>query len=67
MPVSTNSRQQMLANALQSFESYEKQALDKIRRMNIVAADLEVKGSRKNGPMNDVSLSMAVDGAGDLA
>ncbi|KAK1779192.1 26S proteasome subunit RPN7-domain-containing protein [Copromyces sp. CBS 386.78] len=67
MPLSTNSRQQMQSYALQTFENYEKQALDRIRRMNIIAADLEVKGSRKPGAMNDIPLSMAMEDAGGLA
>ncbi|CCC12045.1 hypothetical protein SMACR_02267 [Sordaria macrospora] len=67
MPLSTDSRQQMQSYALHTFEDYEKQALDRIRRMNIMAADLEVKGTRKPGSMNDIPMGMAMEGAGDLA
>ncbi|KAL0473426.1 COP9 signalosome subunit 1 [Neurospora intermedia] len=66
-PISTDSRQQMQSKALQTLENYEKQALDRIRRMNIMAADLEVKGSRKPGGMNDISLSMTMDDTASLA
>ena len=34
---------------LETAKNYEKEALERIRRMNIVAADLEVKGT-KRGP-----------------
>lgn len=57
----------MQSKALQTLENYEKQALDRIRRMNIMAADLEVKGSRKPGGMNDISLSMTMDDTASLA
>ncbi|EGZ71862.1 PCI-domain-containing protein [Neurospora tetrasperma FGSC 2509] len=66
-PISTDSRQQMQSKALQTLENYEKQALDRIRRMNIMAADLEVKGSRKPGGMNDILFSMTTDDTASLA
>ncbi|OTB04937.1 hypothetical protein M426DRAFT_320242 [Hypoxylon sp. CI-4A] len=59
--VSTNSRAAMQKKALEAAKGYEKEAIERIRRMNIIAADLEVRGSRKGaggaGP---------VPGAGDL-
>lgn len=67
MPLSTNSRQHMQSKALQMFENFEKEALDKIRRMNIMAAELEVKGSRKPGSMNDIPMSIDIEGPGGLA
>ncbi|KAI1805790.1 26S proteasome subunit RPN7-domain-containing protein [Daldinia bambusicola] len=45
--ISTNSRAVMQKKALDSAKNYEKEVLERIRRMNIVAADLEVKGSKK--------------------
>ncbi|OTB17933.1 hypothetical protein K445DRAFT_315673 [Daldinia sp. EC12] len=45
--VSTNSRAAMQKKALDSARNYEKEVLERIRRMNIAAADLEVKGSKK--------------------
>lgn len=35
--------------ALQAAENYERQALDRLRRMGLAAADLELKGQRKLG------------------
>ncbi|TPX14324.1 uncharacterized protein E0L32_005520 [Thyridium curvatum] len=37
----------MQASALQTANNFEKEALDRIRRMSILSADLEVKGPRK--------------------
>lgn len=37
----------MQAAALEAARDYEKEALERIRRMSIIAADLEVKGPRK--------------------
>ncbi|KAH6661391.1 26S proteasome subunit RPN7-domain-containing protein [Truncatella angustata] len=45
--VSTDRRVEMQAKALEAAKLYEKEALERIRRMSIAAADLEVKGSRK--------------------
>ncbi|KAI1384696.1 26S proteasome subunit RPN7-domain-containing protein [Hypoxylon trugodes] len=45
--VSTNSRAAMQKKALDAANNYEKEILERIRRMNIAAADLEVKGYRK--------------------
>ncbi|KAI1212206.1 26S proteasome subunit RPN7-domain-containing protein [Annulohypoxylon truncatum] len=47
--VSNNARIAMQKKALDAANNYEKEAIERIRRMNIVAADLEVKGSRKGG------------------
>jgi COP9 signalosome complex subunit 1 len=35
--------------ALQAAEDYERQALDRLRWMGLVVADLELKGGRKMG------------------
>ncbi|ORY70050.1 COP9 signalosome complex subunit 1 [Pseudomassariella vexata] len=47
MAISTDRRAEMQANALEAAKNYEKEALERIRRMNIVAADLEVKGTAR--------------------
>ncbi|OTA60302.1 hypothetical protein K449DRAFT_332341 [Hypoxylon sp. EC38] len=44
--VSTDSRAVMQKKALDAAKNYEKEALERIRRMNIVAANLEVKPGR---------------------
>lgn len=46
---SSNARSQMQAAALKAAENYEKQALDRLRRIGLAAADLELKGGRKLG------------------
>lgn len=38
----------MQKKGLETAKVYETEALERIRRMNIVAADLEVKGNRKS-------------------
>ncbi|KAJ0118439.1 hypothetical protein J7T55_009222 [Diaporthe amygdali] len=45
---SPNPRAKMQAAALAAAKNYEKEALDRIRRIGIVSADLEVKGKHKN-------------------
>ncbi|KAK4137450.1 PCI-domain-containing protein [Trichocladium antarcticum] len=47
--IGTNPRVQMQEAALKSAEDYERQALDRLRRMGISAADLELKGQKKMG------------------
>ena len=42
-----NQRLKMQISALETAKNYEKDAADRIRRMNIAAAELEVKGPRK--------------------
>jgi COP9 signalosome complex subunit 1 len=44
-----NPRAQMQHSALQAAENYERQALDRLRRMGLAAADLELKGGKKSG------------------
>lgn len=39
----------MQTEALEAAQNYEKQAIDRLRRMGIAAADLEFKGQRKGG------------------
>lgn len=47
--VSSNRRVEMQTKALEAAKNYEKEALERIRRMSIVAADLEVKGHGRKG------------------
>lgn len=44
---SPNPRAKMQAASLAAAKNYEKEALDRIRRIGIVSADLEVKGKHK--------------------
>ncbi|KAI1082184.1 26S proteasome subunit RPN7-domain-containing protein [Whalleya microplaca] len=60
--VSTNSRVAMQTKALEAARNYEKEALERIRRMSLAAADLEVKGSRKN----ILSSSGSLPGVGEI-
>ncbi|KAH6624840.1 26S proteasome subunit RPN7-domain-containing protein [Chaetomium sp. MPI-SDFR-AT-0129] len=50
-----NPRAQMQEAALRTAENYEKQALDRLRRMGLAAADLELKGGRKGGQFTSQS------------
>ncbi|KAL1842720.1 hypothetical protein VTJ49DRAFT_4358 [Mycothermus thermophilus] len=45
----SNPRSQMQAAALKAAENYERQALDRLRRIGLAAADLELKGGKKMG------------------
>ena len=45
---SPNPRAKMQAASLAAAKNYEKEALDRIRRIGIVSADLEVKGKHKS-------------------
>ncbi|KAK3313893.1 26S proteasome subunit RPN7-domain-containing protein [Apodospora peruviana] len=56
--VSPNSRLKMQADALETARSYEKQAIDRLRRMSIAAADLEFKGQRRTGGMHGLGASV---------
>ncbi|KAK4237915.1 26S proteasome subunit RPN7-domain-containing protein [Achaetomium macrosporum] len=47
--VVVNPRAHMQQTALQAAENYERQALDRLRWLGLVAADLELKGGRKMG------------------
>ncbi|KAK3391729.1 26S proteasome subunit RPN7-domain-containing protein [Sordaria brevicollis] len=67
LPISVDSRQKMQSATLERFGNYEKQALDRIRRMNIIAADLEVKGTGKTAAMNPIQGGMAVDDSAAVA
>lgn len=46
----------MQTKGLETAKNYEREALERIRRMNIAAADLEVKGTRKGmgNPMSSI-------------
>ncbi|KAH7041317.1 26S proteasome subunit RPN7 [Microdochium trichocladiopsis] len=48
--VSTNSRVAMQNKALETARNYEKEAVDRIRRISLAAADLEVKGTSRKAP-----------------
>jgi COP9 signalosome complex subunit 1 len=48
--VSSDRRVEMQTKALETAKNYEKEALERIRRMSIIAADLEVKGHGRKGP-----------------
>jgi COP9 signalosome complex subunit 1 len=41
----------MQESALRAAENYEKQALDRLRRMGIAAAELELKSGKKMGAL----------------
>ncbi|GAB1320473.1 hypothetical protein MFIFM68171_10683 [Madurella fahalii] len=47
--IATEPRAQMQQSALKTAENYEKQALDRLRRMGLAAADLELRGQKKMG------------------
>lgn len=47
--VSLDRRIEMQTTALETAKNYEKEALERIRRMSIIAADLEVKGHGRKG------------------
>lgn len=53
---SSEPRVAMQMKALETVKKYEREALERIRRMNLAAADLEVKGAPRKG----------VGGAGSL-
>ncbi|KAL2139600.1 hypothetical protein VTI28DRAFT_4941 [Corynascus sepedonium] len=44
-----NPRAQMQDSALRAAEDYERQAIERLRRMGLAAADLELKGNKKMG------------------
>ncbi|KAI0468282.1 26S proteasome subunit RPN7-domain-containing protein [Xylaria cf. heliscus] len=47
--VSSDPRLAMQTSALETVRNYEREALERIRRMNLAAADLEVKGPHRKG------------------
>ncbi|TGJ81659.1 hypothetical protein E0Z10_g7087 [Xylaria hypoxylon] len=47
--VSSEPRVVMQAKALKTVKDYEEEALERIRRMSLAAADLEIKGSNRKG------------------
>jgi COP9 signalosome complex subunit 1 len=52
--------------ALETARNYEKEAIERIRRMSLVAADLEVKGNRRQLGGGGQSQNMADPGFEDL-
>ncbi|KAI2626714.1 26S proteasome subunit RPN7-domain-containing protein [Hypoxylon sp. NC1633] len=61
--VSVNPRVAMHQKALQAAKDYEKQAIERIRRMSLAAANLEMKGSKKSGGAGG---SGSLPGVGEL-
>lgn len=59
----------MQATSLAAARNYEKEALDRIRRIGIMSAELEVRGKHKNqglsGVMQGSLASRWVDGPGE--
>ncbi|OAA68131.1 cop9 signalosome subunit 1 [Niveomyces insectorum RCEF 264] len=56
--VKEKSRVKMHKQALESIAGMEKEAIDRLRRINIVAAELEVRGARKgHNPIGDLGES----------
>jgi COP9 signalosome complex subunit 1 len=51
-------RLQLQKSALETARNYEKEAVERIRRMSLIAADLEVKGSRRQLPGGGQSQTM---------
>lgn len=47
--IAANPRVRMQDSALRSAENYERQALDRLRRMGLAVADLELRGAKKTG------------------
>jgi COP9 signalosome complex subunit 1 len=47
--VATDRRVEMQVKSLTTAKDYEKEAIERIRRMSLVAADLEVKGMARRG------------------
>ena len=46
-------RLKMQMAGFEAVRSYEREAMEKLRRMSIAAAELEVKGSRRGGPVHE--------------
>lgn len=62
-----NQRAKMQAETLATFKQYEKDAVDRIRRIGIISADLEVKGKQKGGGRGGANgLGESVSGGGDV-
>lgn len=47
--ISADPRGNLQTSALKTARNYEKQAIDKLRRMSLAAADLELKSQKKTG------------------
>ena len=59
---SVNERSKMQAEALRTVRDYEKEAIERIRRMSLATAGLELKGSRKfAASMADQAEKVALD------
>ncbi|KAI0455206.1 26S proteasome subunit RPN7-domain-containing protein [Xylaria acuta] len=54
--VSSEPRVAMQTHALETVRNYERETLERIRRMSLAAADLEVKGPHRKGPGGTGSL-----------
>ncbi len=55
----------MQTNALKTVKDYEREALERIRRMSLAAADLEVKGSYRKGAGGTAGAS-SLPGLGEI-
>ncbi|KAI0430477.1 26S proteasome subunit RPN7-domain-containing protein [Xylaria sp. FL1042] len=63
--VSDEPRVAMQTNALKTIKDYEREALERIRRMSLTAADLEVKGLSRKGPGGPAGAS-SLPGFGEI-
>lgn len=54
----TNPRAKMQAASLAAAKSYEKDALDRIRRIGIISAELEVKGKPKGHGLHQAEVAL---------
>lgn len=64
----TNPRAKMQAASLAAAKNYEKDALDRIRRIGIISAELEVKGKPRSHGLHQAEVSMGsrwADGHGE--
>lgn len=64
----TNPRAKMQAASLAAAKNYENDAVDRIRRIGIISAELEVKGKPKSHTLHQAEVSMGSrwgDGHGD--
>lgn len=59
--ITSNPRAKMQAASLAAAKNYEKDALDRIRRIGIISAELEVKQKQKN---TEISMGHGVEGGG---
>ncbi|KAI1344307.1 26S proteasome subunit RPN7-domain-containing protein [Xylariaceae sp. FL0016] len=63
--VSTDARAAMQSKGLETARSYEKEALERIRRMSLAAAELDVRGHSKKGAASSGGAGI-LPGVGDI-